>query len=74
LVKAVIDIQMASAHVLKCTYSYTPPKDPLEAALSDLYPTPLFTAIDKVESKELKAQALTLEFKKVNKVYIYARL
>jgi hypothetical protein len=37
-------------------------------------PPPPPAATDKVESKEPKVQALTLEFKKVNKVYIYTRL
>ena len=101
LVKAVMDMQMASVHAPKCTCCHTPPEDPSEAASSDLCspapchtfptnqpslqivttehtkqgpPTPPPTAIDKVESKELKAQASTLEFKKVNEVYIYARL
>jgi hypothetical protein len=42
LVKAVIDMQMASTHAPKCTCSYTPSKDPLEAASIDLY-TPCYT-------------------------------
>jgi hypothetical protein len=73
---------------MEATCSYMPPEDVLEAASSNLFspapcytfptkqpPTPLPTAaIDKVKSEELKARASTLEFKKVNKVYIYARL
>ncbi|KAH6707880.1 hypothetical protein BKA61DRAFT_580385 [Leptodontidium sp. MPI-SDFR-AT-0119] len=31
LVKSVMDMQMPSAHAPRCTCSYTPPKDPLEA-------------------------------------------
>jgi hypothetical protein len=34
----------------------------------------LSSAAAKAKFKEPKARALTLEFKKVNKVYIYARL
>jgi chaperone BCS1 len=37
-------------------------------------PTPPPTAADKVESEEPKARASTLEFKKVNEVYVYAGL
>jgi len=37
-------------------------------------PTPPPAAVDKVESKEPKARASTLEFKKVNEVYVYAGL
>jgi len=51
-----------------------PLEDYLKAALSNLYSTPLFTIINKVKSKELKARALILKFKKINKVYIYIRL
>ena len=51
-----------------------PLEDYLKAALSNLYSTPLFTIINKVKSKELKARASTLEFKKINEVYIYIRL
>ena len=65
---------MASIYIPKCIYSYMPPKNPLKAALSNLYSTPLFTIINKVKSKELKARALILKFKKINKVYIYIRL
>jgi hypothetical protein len=74
LAKAVIDMQIGSIYALKCTCSYIPLEDPLEATLSDLYPTPPLTTIDKVKSKELKARALILEFKKINKVYIYTGL
>jgi hypothetical protein len=70
LAKAVMDIQIGSAHAPKCTCSHTPPEDPSEAASSDLCPTPPPTAADKVESEEPKARASTLEFKKVNEVYI----
>ena len=35
LVKAVIDMQLPSSHVTRCTCSYTPPEDPSEATLSD---------------------------------------
>jgi hypothetical protein len=73
--------------VTEAICSYIPPEDVSEAALSNLFSlapcytfptnqpsTPPPTAVDKVESEEPKAQALILEFKKVNKVYIYARL
>ena len=45
LAKVVTDIQMASTHAPRYTCSYTPPKDLLEATLTDLYlltPCPLF--------------------------------
>ena len=37
-------------------------------------PPPPPAAADKVESEEPKARASTLEFKKVNEVYVYAGL
>jgi hypothetical protein len=37
LVKAVIDMQVASAYAPKCTCAHTPPEDPSEAALTDFY-------------------------------------
>jgi hypothetical protein len=65
---------MASIYIPKYIYSYIPPKNPLKVALSNLYSIPLPIIINKVKFKELKAQALILEFKKVNEVYIYTRL
>jgi hypothetical protein len=41
VVKAVVDMQMASAHAPHCTCSHTPPGDPLEVTSTDLCsPTP----------------------------------
>jgi hypothetical protein len=58
LVKAVMDMQMATTHAPRCTCSHTPPEDPSEATPTDLCsPTPCHTS----PTNQTSSQVVTTE-------------